>query len=380
MPLRNINELHLETTTRCNLNCAYCYVCAREKQSGHDMSEARAVEIIERVIGASNRRKISVVFHGGEPLLLPAEWYETVCGHVLELAKEQTTTIEFSMQSNATRLTNEQLETIARYRIVVGTSLDGPEEIHNRTRGRFVQTIENSHRLQEAGLFGGVITVLNRENVDVIARFLRYLDDERILSWSLNPVYATGQGAGLLPPSEEDAWTSIRHVTDTMIESRGKRVVERNIAEQIHRFVDPPTPEALRRILTCSHPFCHAGVHVVHVTADGSIYPCGCSAFADRERYRLGSINSIKPDRYFKTLKHLHEKPNRYRQRCPSCEAASICHFGCSAFDPIDGASAELQCRLTRRMYRYLSGLQPETLKETDANIYRQLAGVCSDR
>lgn len=60
-----LNQIYLETTTRCNLQCPYCYAHSGEADT-EDLDTAVMLELLERL---DDLGVMTVVFTGGEPLL-----------------------------------------------------------------------------------------------------------------------------------------------------------------------------------------------------------------------------------------------------------------------------------------------------------------------
>ena len=132
-------------TLRCDHSCHYCQVSRRsEHAAGFDMSEADALEAIDRLFETS-ARNITVEFQGGEPLLA----FHRVRQIVLEIASRQPSSgkrITFSITTTLHHATAEILEFLKQHDFAVSTSLDGPPELHDRhrpipSRDSYVKTI-----------------------------------------------------------------------------------------------------------------------------------------------------------------------------------------------------------------------------------------------
>jgi uncharacterized protein len=77
--------------------------------------------------------RVTFTFHGGEPLLAGADFYRQALPLISGELKELTP--EFAMQTNLWRMTPEIAEVLAEYRVPIGSSIDGPEEITDSQRG-----------------------------------------------------------------------------------------------------------------------------------------------------------------------------------------------------------------------------------------------------
>ncbi len=66
--------LILQPTPYCNLDCSYCYLPARNNTSR--ISEAVLEAAFRQVLGSRYAAgDITVLWHAGEPLVLPMDWY-----------------------------------------------------------------------------------------------------------------------------------------------------------------------------------------------------------------------------------------------------------------------------------------------------------------
>jgi uncharacterized protein len=125
---------------------------------------------------------VSVVFHGGEPLLLGAQRLATLAGE-LRRAVPDSTRCDVSLQTNGTLLTAETLDALAEADVGVSVSLDGPAAINDLHR--LTPAGRSSHEHTERALallsarpevFAGVIAVIDpsTEPRDVLSYFARH--------------------------------------------------------------------------------------------------------------------------------------------------------------------------------------------------------------
>jgi uncharacterized protein len=102
------------------------------------------------LLSNSQRRPLSVVLHGGEPLLLGLPDMRRL---VEGLSKAMRADAGLHVQTNGVLLSDEFIELFAEHEVGVSISLDGPAEIHDRNRldrngrGSHSQVIEAIARL-----------------------------------------------------------------------------------------------------------------------------------------------------------------------------------------------------------------------------------------
>ena len=140
-PCRNIV---LELTYRCNLTCDFCYLRVEEEKRGRVV--AKKSELTYEEIGAIIRslpRRSNVTFVGGEVTIKDRFW------DLVELAAGRH---RVTIGTNAVLFTPQICDRIVRAGVrMIGTSIDGPEDVHDAIRGRgnFAKTCTNVRRILE---------------------------------------------------------------------------------------------------------------------------------------------------------------------------------------------------------------------------------------
>lgn len=162
----------------CNLDCDYCYVYRGPDQSWRKkpkfMTPAVAEVTIRRIAEHVERHKltnISLVLHGGEPLLAGLTLIERI---FTEAKRNIPCEVELGMQSNLTLLNAETIDVFDSLGATIGASLDGGREANDRHRkdhsGRSsfgaVQSALNMLCSSETGrrVFSGILAVVDLQN------------------------------------------------------------------------------------------------------------------------------------------------------------------------------------------------------------------------
>lgn len=162
--------LILQPTTFCNLDCTYCYLPNRQKRSFMAPETAAAAVRNLRDSGLLGE-KLSVVWHAGEPLVAPIEFYEEALPAVSGFASDALA-VRQSVQTNGTLLTAAHCELFRAHGVTVGLSLDGPaflHDAHRRTRsgrGTHAAVMNGLRLLREHEIGFNVIAVLTDESLD----------------------------------------------------------------------------------------------------------------------------------------------------------------------------------------------------------------------
>lgn len=134
--LRNFTNLHLFVVTlRCDHSCQYCQVSRQSQdREAFDMTVETADKALELVFRSPNEA-IKIEFQGGEPLLN----FELI-RHVVEKAEERNRIegrdLQFVIATTLSLATDEILTYCRDHKIYLSSSLDGPEDVHNKNRPR----------------------------------------------------------------------------------------------------------------------------------------------------------------------------------------------------------------------------------------------------
>ena len=128
MPPDILYRLVINVSNMCNMGCKYCYANKGVYNSSQNlMSNEMAEVVLEKFYKIFNTIETIQLF-GGEPCLnIPA--IKTVCEYV----ERNNKTTEIGMVTNGTILTDELLQLIVKYNILVTISLDH-ENIHDILR------------------------------------------------------------------------------------------------------------------------------------------------------------------------------------------------------------------------------------------------------
>lgn len=162
-----LSLLVVQPTPFCNIDCDYCYL--PDRQSRGIISEATLEALFAGVFASSILGGgFSLVWHAGEPLVLPVGFYERA-NALLAKHNAQGLKVKACFQTNGLLVTDAWCRFFLDSGARVGVSLDGPQDLHDRHRrtraglGTFERVMEGVRRLQDAGVAFSVICVLTRE-------------------------------------------------------------------------------------------------------------------------------------------------------------------------------------------------------------------------
>jgi len=120
----------------CNLDCQYCFYLEKEKlypgESSWRMSDAVLERYVRDYIHSQPAAEIHFAWQGGEPTLLGVDFFRKALALQQQFADGKT--ISNAIQTNGTLLDDDWCEFLAANQFLVGLSIDGPAELHDRYR------------------------------------------------------------------------------------------------------------------------------------------------------------------------------------------------------------------------------------------------------
>jgi uncharacterized protein len=159
----------------CNLQCTYCY-----QEPIREAGNVRRQYDIEAMKRAIEEDGGSFVLFGGEPLLVPIDDLAQLFAWGLEKFGRN------GVQTNGSLITPAHIELFRRYKVGVGISIDGPDELNDlrvsgsrqRTREATARTQANIAALLDAGIEPGLIVTLHRGNTGArLPRLIAWMAD-----------------------------------------------------------------------------------------------------------------------------------------------------------------------------------------------------------
>jgi len=145
---------------KCNLNCDYCFYLEKQalfpKGEDYTMPDEVLGAYITKYITLQPTPVVEFVWQGGEPTLLGLDFYKKVID--LQRPHSSHKNITNSLQTNGTLLTDQWCEFLRENNFLVGISLDGPKDIHDRYRkdaggkGSFSKVMRGLTLLQKYGV------------------------------------------------------------------------------------------------------------------------------------------------------------------------------------------------------------------------------------
>ncbi len=171
----------------CNLDCEYCFFLSKEMLypgSRFRMAQELQETYIRQLLEAHHRApEVVVAWQGGEPTIMGLDFFR----RSVELQNQHTRPgqrILNTLQTNGTLLTDEWGAFLKEHDFLVGISIDGPAEIHDRYRvskgglPTFDRVTRGLDVLKAHGVDWNVLTTVHAANGDHGRRVYTFLRDE----------------------------------------------------------------------------------------------------------------------------------------------------------------------------------------------------------
>ena len=192
-----IQTVVLQPTPFCNIQCKYCYLPQRDDKSVMDLETVIASfqRVFESGFAGSH---ITVIWHAGEPLVLPVSYYESAFA-AIERMRPRDIYIQHSFQTNGTLLSKAWCDLFRRWRVGVGVSIDGPRDLHDKNRvtrsgkGTFDRAMAGIRLLKQEGLPFHTISVLSKEGLERAEDYHAFFLEEGIKDVCFNVEESEGQ-------------------------------------------------------------------------------------------------------------------------------------------------------------------------------------------
>lgn len=162
--------LVLQPTPFCNLDCSYCYL--PDRNSKRRMSDATLNRVFQFVFSSGIvEQGFTVVWHAGEPMVLPVAYYERAI-EIVGAHNPGGLQVRHSFQTNGVLIDDAWCDFFKRHDLNVGVSVDGPAFLHDRSRktrngsATHHRVMDGIRKLQSHNVPFHVISVLTGESLD----------------------------------------------------------------------------------------------------------------------------------------------------------------------------------------------------------------------
>ena len=315
----------------CNLDCEYCFYLDKEELYPETRSFRMNDEVLEnyvkQYIEAQEVNEVTFAWQGGEPTLMGVDFFRQAIRYQQKYRRPGMQ-IQNSFQTNATLLDDEWGEFFKRNKFLIGVSIDGPPEIHDKyrydKRGRpsSEQVIRGLRILQQYKVDYNILCVVNKHNAEhpkevynyfkeLGAEFMQFIPAvEHFGGKNVSPRSVTARQYGKFLCSIFDEW---------VVNDIGRIFVQIfDVALEAWLGYNPS--------LCVFNETCGDALAIEH---NGDLYSCDHFVTPD---YHVGNIaeNTVAEmvDSTFQR-KFGTDKRDTLPEYCRSCEVKFVCNGGC---------------------------------------------------
>lgn len=268
------SSLLLKMTGACNIECTYCYDydSARFKKR---LEFNKIAEVIAHLL--SKRDGLSILFHGGEPLLNFGAIKAVVDFALKEAGSRER--LHFGVQTNGTLFTEENVAFFRDNNFSVGLSLDSNVESGNGLRvtksPTTVLSKVNSIMQKFPGFLqerAGVLAVVSKTSLPHMADFMLWLQENDISAFSVSFLDLVGRAENLAheKPSAEDAVSFYSAAVEMIRTGRIQKLNLKSLSSHINNFFTFQPRDF------CHKGPCGAAGDFLVLDAEGSTRTCDC--------------------------------------------------------------------------------------------------------
>ena len=179
----------------CNLGCSYCYY--QDKVRLYDEHSCLSLDCLEKVIkeyiDINASEQIVFDWHGGEPLLLGLDYFKKI----VEIQRKYRGNkhIYNTVQTNATLLTADFAAFFKENNFLVGVSIDGPQDVHDKFRkdkggnSTFLKVMRGIELLHRCAVDFNTLTTISKAGEGRGSEVYRFLKNIGSRYMQFMPVY-----------------------------------------------------------------------------------------------------------------------------------------------------------------------------------------------
>jgi len=317
----------------CNMRCRYCFYIDETKNRTSAcvarMSDDTMRALIDKAMLYADG-DCTFAFQGGEPTLAGLAFYQKLAAYVDAHPNPKKVRIHYTLQTNGYDLNEDWAKWFASRQVLVGISLDGPKEIHDRYRldrdgkGTFNRVMASIGLLQKHQVDFNILTVVSGANARHGHQVYEFFKKQEFRYQQyiecLDPI-GEAQGGHEYSLTPEHYESFLKAVFDAWYrDMKAGHYVYNRYFENLMMILAGQRPEGCNFQGFCSPQWV--------IEADGSVYPCDFYAL---DQWRLGNIRTdgFEAMETTRRASGFIELSKPLPVECRSCRWLMLCRNGC---------------------------------------------------
>ena len=337
----------------CNLDCKYCFYLEKQnlypEEHEWKMRDTVLEEYVRQYIEFQPVPEIHFAWQGGEPTLLGVDFFRKAIQLQRKYAGSKK--IFNALQTNGILLDHEWCEFLAAHKFLVGISIDGPRELHDKyrvdkgQRPTFDAVMHGLELVKRYKVDFNTLTVVNHANSLqplAVYRFLAQIGSEFIQFIPLVERRPSAQSKALgfdfsAPPDLKQKNAARSPVTEWSVEAKqyGKflcTIFDEWVRKDVGRIFVQLFDVALSNWMGLGSSLCvfaekcGAALAIEH---NGDLYSCDHYVYP---KYRLGNVMNRSLGEMVRSKEQLQfgsDKADLLPQYCRKCEVRFACNGEC---------------------------------------------------
>lgn len=352
------SQIVLKMTNGCNLRCIYCYSNAGETEKIKFINPDMVLDFFDQYFEICHNAVVNCTFHGGEPLL-NAELIKSIINKLK--GRFYYPRIKFSIQTNGTLISENNIDLLKEYFPSVGVSFDGINEIQKETRPKangdnsFYEFERGINLLGSHGISCGALLVMTNKNKNHLIQTLNWCASHGVSGVGIEMVFPGGRGReqNNLPFSPDEYYEIMKEALFWQIgynQSAKDKFYIRDFRTIVEKIVYQSDGHM------CANIPCGAGSTEISLDFNGNVYVC--DSFDGMDDYIMGNI-------YKEKLANILDAPivKKFTCRsledieCKECAQKSICILGCPVRNLISNNKSLFERNYMCSYYKKISKL-----------------------
>lgn len=370
----------------CNLNCNYCYYLDKAKMySDNSVISLDLIEkIIKEYIQINDNEQIVFDWHGGEPLLLGLDYFKKIVE--LQNRFKANKQIFNTIQTNATLLNGDFAKFFKDNNFLVGISIDGPQDIHDRYRKdkgdnpTFVRVMNGIELLHRYNVDFNTLTTISKAGEGRGLEVYQFMKSIGSHFMQFMPVleYVNPYDNSIVSPDEKNSVLTSWSVNPMEYGKFMCDIFDYWVKHDVGNYFVNLFDSTLANYCglnpgTCVYSeTCGSNAVVEH---NGDVYPCDHFVYP---QYKIGNLNDSSLQEIMSSDKITRfgiDKRNSLPMKCLKCKYFTVCHGECPKHRFGDSGLNSL----CEGLYYFYSHVEPYMIKMKELVFERKEAKLIMD-